>query len=137
MRIALTSVVDVVDDVEVVLHRGAVSAAEAGGEEEEQHQRSGQPAACKGAKAHISHSPLQHAVQDVKALGGMEHTALLLNCLWILNTETIKWNNTSYESINEMKDYLAHYGKDISLKWQNMKSALTKRKVQTEYRKLI
>lgn len=64
----LTSVVDIVNNVEVVLHRGAVSAAEAGGEEEEQSQSRRQPAARQDAVPDISHSPRQHAVESLKAL---------------------------------------------------------------------
>lgn len=45
------------DNVEVVLHRGAVSAAEAGGEEKEQRQSCGQPAARQDAVPDISRSP--------------------------------------------------------------------------------
>lgn len=51
------------NNVEVVLHRGAVSAAEAGGEEEEQRQSCRQPAARQeDALPDISRSPRQHAV---------------------------------------------------------------------------
>lgn len=60
---SLTSVVDIVNNVKVVLHRGAVRAAEAGGEEEEQRQSCGQPAARQDAVAVISRSPRQHAVE--------------------------------------------------------------------------
>lgn len=70
----LTSVVDVVDDVEVVLHRGAVRAgdADAGGEEEQRQSR-GQPAARQDAQPDISSSsPRQHAVESGKAL--RQHT---------------------------------------------------------------
>lgn len=56
VRTRLTSVVDIVNNVEVVLHRGAVSAAEAGGEEEEERQSSGQPAARQDAVRDISRS---------------------------------------------------------------------------------
>lgn len=44
------------NNVEVVLHRGAVGAAEAGGEEEEQRQSCGQPAARQDAVPDISGS---------------------------------------------------------------------------------
>ena len=57
------------NDVEVVLHRGAVSAADAGGEEEEQCQDRGQPAARQDTVPDISRSPRQHAVESLKALG--------------------------------------------------------------------
>lgn len=60
------------NDVEVVLHRGAVSAAEAGGEEEEQRQGCGQPAARQDAEPDISRSPGQHAVESLKALKGTQ-----------------------------------------------------------------
>lgn len=56
------------NNVEVVLHRGAVSAAEAAGEEEEQSQSCRQPAAHQDAVPDISHSPRQHAVDSLKAL---------------------------------------------------------------------
>lgn len=60
---SLTSVVDIVDDVEVVLHRSAVGAAEAAGEEQQQRQSHGQPAARQDAQPHVSHSAWQHDVQ--------------------------------------------------------------------------
>lgn len=63
---SLTSVVDIVNNVEVVLHRGAVSAAEAGGEEEEQRQSCRQPAARQDAEPDISRSPGQHAADSLK-----------------------------------------------------------------------
>jgi len=50
-----------VNDVEVVLHRGAVSAAEAAGDEEEQRHGSGQPAAGQDAVPDIDRSARQHA----------------------------------------------------------------------------
>lgn len=56
------------NNVEIVLHCGAVSAAEAGGEEEEQRQSCGQPAACQDAAPDISRSSGQHAVVSLKAL---------------------------------------------------------------------
>lgn len=57
------------NNVEVVLHRGAVSAAEAGGEEEEQRQSCRQPAARQDADPDIiSPSAGQHAVDSLKAL---------------------------------------------------------------------
>lgn len=56
------------NDVEVVLHRGAVSAAEAGREEEEQRQGCRQPAAGQDAVLDVSRSPRQHAVESLKAL---------------------------------------------------------------------
>lgn len=49
------------DNVEVVLHRSAVCPAEAGGQEEEQHQGCRQPAARQDAEPHVSRSPGQHA----------------------------------------------------------------------------
>lgn len=59
------------DDVEVVLHRGAVRAAEAAGEEEEQRHGCGQPAARQDAvPPDISLPPGQHAVESGKALRG-------------------------------------------------------------------
>lgn len=66
----LTSVVHVVNDVEVVLHGGAVSAAEAGGEEEQQHHSRGQPAARQDAAPRMSRCRRQHALESVKALLG-------------------------------------------------------------------
>lgn len=60
-RRCLTSVVDIVNNVEVVFHRGAVCPAEAGGQEEEQHHGCWQPAAGQDAEPHISRSPWQHA----------------------------------------------------------------------------
>lgn len=56
-----TSVIYIVNDVKVVLHRGAVSAAEAGGEKQEQHQSCRQPAARQHALPDSSFSPGQHA----------------------------------------------------------------------------
>lgn len=56
------------NNVEVVLHRGAVSAAEAGGEEEEEEQRQScrQAAARQDAEPDISRSPGQHAADSLK-----------------------------------------------------------------------
>lgn len=68
IKASLTSVIDVVNDVEVVLHRGAVRAAEAAGEQEEQRQSCGQPAARQDAEPNIRCSSGQHAVESVKAL---------------------------------------------------------------------
>lgn len=62
------------NNVEVVLHRGAASAAEAGREEEEQRQSCGQPAARQDAVPDISRSPRQHAVESLKALKMTEGT---------------------------------------------------------------
>lgn len=57
------------NNVEVVLHRGAVSAAEAGGQEEEQCQSCRQPAARQEPEPDIiSPSAGQHAVDSLKAL---------------------------------------------------------------------
>lgn len=52
-----------------MLHRGAVSTAEAGGEEEEQRQSCRQPAARQDAVLDISRSPRQHAVESLKGTG--------------------------------------------------------------------
>lgn len=51
------------DDVEVVLHRGAVSVADGGGEEEEERQSRRQPAARQDALPH-SLSPRQHGMDS-------------------------------------------------------------------------
>lgn len=57
------------NNVEVVLHCGAVSAAEAGGQEEEQRQSCRQPAACQEPEPDIiSPSAGQHSVNSRKAL---------------------------------------------------------------------
>lgn len=56
------------DNVEIVLHRGTVRAAEAGGEEEEQRQSCGQPAARQDTMPDISRSPKEHPVESLKAL---------------------------------------------------------------------
>lgn len=56
------------NNVEVVLHCSAVSAAEAGGEKEEQRQSCGQPAARQDAVPDISRSHGQHAAVSLKAL---------------------------------------------------------------------
>lgn len=65
-RRSLTSVVDIVNNVEVVFHRGAVRPAEAGGQEEEQHHSCRQPAAGQDAEPHISRSPRQHAGDSLR-----------------------------------------------------------------------
>lgn len=70
---ALTSVVYVVNDVEVVLHRGAVSAAEAGGEQQEQRQSCGQPASRQDALPDSSFSFSQHAGGGGVGQGTEEH----------------------------------------------------------------
>lgn len=49
------------NDVEVVLHRGALSTAEAGGQQQEQRQSCGQPVARQDALPDSSVSPRQHA----------------------------------------------------------------------------
>lgn len=64
-----TSVVNVVNDVELVLHRGAVGAAEAAGEEEEEERRGcGQPEARRDSEADVGRSAGQHPAGSPKAL---------------------------------------------------------------------
>lgn len=60
------------NDVEVVLHRGAVSTAETEGEEEEQRQGGEQPAARPDAEPDISRSPGQHAVESLERMEGWD-----------------------------------------------------------------
>lgn len=67
------------NDVEVVLHCGAVRPAEAEGEEEEQHQRCWQPAARQDAEPHVSVSTGQHAADSLKALQGTQRDAAQLS----------------------------------------------------------
>lgn len=69
---SLTSVVDIVNNVEVVLHRGAVRPAEAGGQEEEQHHGCGQRAAGQDAEPHVRRSSRQHAGDSLR--GSARHT---------------------------------------------------------------
>lgn len=65
----LTSVVHVVDNMEFVLHRGAVGTAEAAGEEEEEEcDGCGQPAAHRDPETAVSRSARQHDVGSSKAL---------------------------------------------------------------------
>lgn len=65
------------NDVEVVLHRGAVSAADTGGEEEdEQHQSCRQPAARGDAEPEVSRSAGQHAGDSLRALQSTDGCSL-------------------------------------------------------------
>lgn len=74
----LTSVVDIVNNVEVVFHRGAVCPAEAGGQEEQQHHGCRQPAARQDAEPHISRSPGQHAGASLR---GTQRDAVQLSTI--------------------------------------------------------
>lgn len=66
---SLTSVVHIVDDMEFVLHRSAVSTAEAAGEEEEEERRGcRQPAAHRDPETDVSRSAGQHDAGSSKAL---------------------------------------------------------------------